>query len=54
MTCDKNKTGSMLKHQEGMDSIPTIHDANQSMHLTNKRQTNNSAWKVLFATRQKI
>ena len=31
MTCDKSKRGSMLKHQEGMDSIPNIHDANQSM-----------------------
>jgi hypothetical protein len=31
MTCGKNKgRGSMLKHKEGMDSIPNIHDADQS------------------------
>jgi hypothetical protein len=31
MTCGKNKgRGSMLKHREGMDSIPNIHDADQS------------------------
>ena len=54
MTCDKNKRESMLKHKESMDSIPNIHDANQPMHLTNRRQTNNSAWKGFFATRQKI